>query len=233
VYFIVANNVHSRAQIQRFTVCMLLTAFIVGIVAIVQIPTATRVAAPFEGEHGEPNTLGGYLLFAGAVAGGLLLSAPSRQTRRLLVGLLGVIIVPFFATLSRGSYLALPFTYLGLAVLSRRRRVAMILIMVLVGAAGAAVMPKVVVDRITYTFNQGATSHARVTVGNVKLDSSTSARLNSWQEAITDAMDSPIWGYGVTGYPFLDAQYPRVLVETGLVGLIIFMMLIGAVFREA
>jgi len=232
VYFIVANNVHSRVQIQRFTAALLLTAFIVGLVAVIQIPTGVRVAAPFEGEHGEPNTLGGYLLFTGAVAGGMLLSLPGRRVRRLLVGLLGVLIVPFFATLSRGSYLALPFTYLGLAILSPRRRVAMILIMVLFGVVGVAAMPKVVVDRITYTFNQGATSHARVTVGNVRLDSSTSARLNSWQEALTDAMDSPIWGYGVTGYQFLDAQYPRVLVETGLLGLVIFAILIGAVFRE-
>jgi O-antigen ligase len=36
----------------------------------------------------------------------------------------------------------------------------------------------------------------------------------------------------VTGYSFLDAQFPRVLVETGLVGLIAFLLLLWAIFRQ-
>ena len=59
VYFIVANNIHTREQIRRLTIVMLATAFVVSIVALAQIPTGARVSAPFEGEQGEPNTLGG------------------------------------------------------------------------------------------------------------------------------------------------------------------------------
>jgi O-antigen ligase len=70
-------------------------------------------------------------------------------------------------------------------------------------------------------------------VGDLYLDTSTSARLESWKRALGDAMDSPLWGFGVTGYGFLDAQYPRILVETGLLGLLLFGLLIAAVFREA
>ena len=40
-------------------------------------------------------------------------------------------------------------------------------------------------------------------------------------------------GYGVTGYEFMDAQLPRVLVETGIVGLAAFLYLIWAVFKMA
>jgi O-antigen ligase len=93
--------------------------------------------------------------------------------------------------------------------------------------------PQSVKDRILYTVNQGATGHHRVQVGNVRLDSSTSARLQSWEEAITDWAASPIWGYGITGYIFLDAQYPKVLAETGLVGAITFAALILAIYRQA
>ncbi len=224
VYFIVANNLQDRAQIKRLTIVMLVTAFIVSIVAIAQIPAGvTRVSAPFEGEQGEPNTLGGYLL----------LSVRERLTRMLLTTLLMFMIVPFLLTLSRGSYLALPFAYLGLTVLKRSNRFGMIAAFVVLVAIGTLAAPQSVKDRILYTVNQGATGHHRVQVGNVRLDSSTSARLQSWEEAITDWAASPIWGYGITGYIFLDAQYPKVLAETGLVGAITFAALILAIYRQA
>lgn len=234
VYFVVANNVHSRSQIRRFTIALLATALIVSVMAIVQIPGSRRVTAPFEGEDGEPNTLGGYLLFVGAVTGGLLLNSPDRRQRRILVLLLLGMLVPFLATLSRGSYLGLPVVYLALVALARRGRTTMVVAMLVVGAVGAAAMPQVVVDRILYTFQQeGHTRHARVNVGGVQLDTSTSARLNQWSESLTDALDSPIWGYGVTGYGFIDAQYPRILIETGLMGVVTFAVLILAVYRHA
>jgi O-antigen ligase len=40
-------------------------------------------------------------------------------------------------------------------------------------------------------------------------------------------------GYGVTGYSFLDAQYPRVLAESGLVGFAAFVALLVAIYRNA
>ena len=211
---------------------MLVTAFIVSIVAIAQIPSGDRVSAPFEGGQGEPNTLGGYLVLIGSVTAGLLLAVRNRTTRTLLVGLLMFMVVPFLLTLSRGSYLALPFSYLALIVLKRHNRFGMIAVFLLLAAIGTAMVPQSVKDRILYTVNQGATSHHRVQIGNVRLDSSTSARLDSWQEAIADWADSPIWGYGVTGYKFLDAQYPRVLAETGLIGGVTFAILILALYRQ-
>jgi O-antigen ligase len=233
VYFIVANNVLDRDQIRRLTVVMLLTALIVSVVAIAQIPSGARVSAPFEGEVGEPNTLGGYLLLIGCVAAGLLLSEPLRSNRMLLIGLLTLMVPPFLLTLSRGSYVALPFSYLALVVLKRRNRFGMIATFVVLIAVGTVAAPQSVRDRILYTVNQGATSHHQVQVGNVRLDSSTSARLESWQEAIADWSASPIWGYGITGYAFLDAQYPRVLVETGILGGVTFAALIIALYRLA
>ena len=233
IFFLVSNNIHSRDQIRRFTIAMLVTTFIVSIVAMVQIPFGGRVSAPFEGDQGEPNTLGGYLLFTGAIAGGLLLSLKERRVRGLLTGLSMFSIGPFLATLSRGSYLGLPIVYIGLTILKRGNRFPMIATLIVLIAVGTAAMPQTVKDRILYTFNQGATSHYRVSVGNVRLDSSTSARIASWQEAITDAAKSPIWGYGVTGYTFLDAQYPRTLAETGLIGIYTFGWLVIALYREA
>ena len=232
IYFIVANNIQSRAQIKRFTIALLLTAFIVSLVAMVQIPSGERVSAPFEGEAGEPNTLGGYLLFMIAMAVGLALQLKKARDKWLLGGLIAIMLIPFLATLSRGSYLGLPFVYLVLVALNDRYRGVMLLILIVFSVLGAVLMPQMVKDRIMFTFTQRHYS-SQVAVGGVRLDTSTSARIESWENALKDVMDSPVWGFGVTGYGFLDAQYPRLLVETGLVGVVLFGLLILALFREA
>jgi O-antigen ligase len=232
VYFIVANNIESRDRIWRLTVVMLATALVISLIAIAQIPSGGRVTAPFEGERAEPNTLGGYLLFIGCITSGLLLGLRDRMSKMLLAGLLVLMFVPFLATLSRGSFLALPVASIALASLKRRARFGMIAVFVLLAAIGTVAMPQVVKDRIMYTFNQGETSHHQVQIGNVRLDSSTSARLDSWGVAVSDWADSPVWGYGITGYAFLDAQYFRILAETGIVGAVTFIALIVAVYRQ-
>jgi O-antigen ligase len=70
-------------------------------------------------------------------------------------------------------------------------------------------------------------------IGELRLDTSTSARLQSWQDALRDFTKHPFLGYGVTGYSFIDAQFPRVLTETGLLGLSAFIYLLVSVFRMA
>jgi O-antigen ligase len=91
--------------------------------------------------------------------------------------------------------------------------------------------------RVTYTF-QGP--GGRVVAGTARLDPSTVERLESYEAAFTAWVESPIVGRGVTGFRFLDAQYPRLLVESGVVGFAAFAWLIGAlvvgvvrVYRDA
>jgi O-antigen ligase len=76
-----------------------------------------------------------------------------------------------------------------------------------------------------------------VEVGTVKLDPSASARMRSWGEAFDGAMEHPILGHGVTGYHFIDAQYFRILAETGILGLtslaVLFFFLIRCTFRSS
>ena len=95
-------------------------------------------------------------------------------------------------------------------------------------AAGAAVLllllPARVEERLRYTFTPEGTD--AVQVGRVHLDPSSSARLHSWESALSGFERHPILGWGVTGYGFLDAQYFRVLVEIGAVGMLCFLMLL-------
>jgi O-antigen ligase len=72
-----------------------------------------------------------------------------------------------------------------------------------------------------------------VAIGDIRLDTSTSARVRDWKKAFLAWGRHPVLGHGVTGYNFVDAQYPRVLTETGIVGFIAFVYLLFSIFRLA
>jgi hypothetical protein len=232
VYYMVVNNVQDRAHARRLVIAALLTAAIVSVVGIAQIPSGERVSAPFEGEIGEPNTFGGYMLLMMAIAGGVALETHRFRVRAICLGLLGLMALPFTFTLSRASYLGVVPALLVLAWLTRQRRLMMgvVLLLAVCSPILAFTLPSAVTKRVLYTF-EPEKGQATVRVGKVGLDPSTSARLISFQGAIGGWLSRPVFGYGVTGFGFMDAQYARVLVETGAVGLAAFAWLIATVMR--
>ncbi len=159
VYYMVVNNLIDRRQAWRLVTAAFLTAVIVSLIGLTQIPTGQRVSAPFEGKEGEPNT-------AAAVA------SPA--------------------------------------------------VMVL--------LPDSVTKRVLYTF-EPERGQPTVRVGAVGLDPSTSARLISVKQAFEGFTHRPIFGYGVTGFAFMDQQFARTLVETGVVGLATFLALVWALLK--
>ena len=229
VFFMVVNYVRTEEQAKRLLFCLFLTCFIVSIYGIIQIPGGGRVSAPFEGELGEPNTFGGYLLFMGAVAVALVEHLKDIRVRVGLTALLVVLLVSLLYTQSRASYLAVIPAYLAFSLFSRKRFY-LIAGLIIALALSPIIVPRVVEQRIAYTFTQPE-ERGQIMVGKLRLDTSVSARLNSWRIGLSNWKKRPVLGYGVTGHRFMDAQYPRVLVETGTVGMLAFGWLIYAFFR--
>jgi O-antigen ligase len=119
--------------------------------------------------------------------------------------------------------------YLVVSLLSRRRFY-LIAGLIVALALSPLIIPRVAKERIAFTFMQPETK-GQIQFGKVRLDTSASARVIGYKQGLSDWRKSPILGYGVTGYMFMDAQYPRILVETGIVGLLAFAWLIYALFR--
>ena len=97
-------------------------------------------------------------------------------------------------------------------------------------------MPESVEERLLYTVEKQTNKWARrqqVTYLGITFDTSSSARINSWAYALDEFTKHPLVGYGVTGWRFIDAQYLRILVETGLLGLSTFLLLQWRVLRES
>ena len=234
VYYMVVNNVQDRDHARRLVIAAFLTAAIVSVVGIAQIPSGERVSAPFEGDVGEPNTFGGYLLFMMAIAGGVALETDRLRLRIAGLGLVALMALPFTFTLSRASYVGVLPALLTLAWFTRQRRFMVgVVLLLLVGSPILAVaLPTSVTKRVLYTF-EPERGQATVHIGRVGLDPSTSARLISFRAAIEGWLKRPVFGHGVTGFGFMDAQYARVLVETGAVGLAAFAWLVWTVLRSS
>ncbi|MFH2119798.1 MAG: O-antigen ligase family protein [Pseudomonadota bacterium] len=233
VYFMAVNYLKEKKQMERLVWTMLIVCFIVCAIAIYQIPSGVRVSAPFEGEVGEPNTLGGYLVLILSLVLGLLFSNYGGKKQKIFFGVLIFFILPTLAaTQSRSSWLAMGPMLLALICFSKRK-MAVIIPLIFLVIVTAFLLPSTVKERALFTVSQKA-EEGQLKIGGVRIDTSTSARLLSWKNVLTkDFIQQPLIGYGVTGYSFIDAQYPRVLAETGLLGLFFFIALLVAIYRNA
>ena len=231
IYFMAANHINNKKQINHLLIALFIVAVIVSIIGITQIPSGARVSAPFEGKEGEPNTFGGYLLFMICLAGGLALSSGDLK-KQIILGLTIVLMtIPLIYTQSRSSYLGTIPALISFIWLSERRYPVFIMIFImlfLITFFGAEPARK----RISYTFFEKRDRGEYEVLGK-RLDTSASARLKSWTLALRDFKNHPLFGYGVTGYRFIDAQYFRVMIETGAVGLFFFFHLLWNIFKHS
>jgi len=230
LYFMVVSSVTTREEARGLVIASLVTCFLVSLFAIAQIPSGERASAPFEGEMGEPNTLGGYLVFMLAIVIGLLMTRGAVTNRLPLLLLLATGSIGLMATLSRASFLAAAVLILSVIGFMAPRK-PILMTMVLIGILSTPLWaPHAVKERVAYTFTQ-AQEEGQIRVGTLRIDTSTSDRLRSWRQSFEVWQKFPLWGTGITGGPFMDAMYPRVLTETGLLGLVAFFVLIGSIFR--
>lgn len=230
LFFMVINIVKSEKQIHRLILASFITFLLVTLYALAQIPSGVRVSAPFEGATGEPNTLGGYLVFMMAMITGFLIIPGSIPSKVPLIGMLVLAALALQATLSRSSFLGAIVVSLVVLEFCRRRSIGLFSILLIGFTCMLFLTPASVIERVNFTFTQEE-DPAQIQIAGLRLDTSTSDRIRSWQDAFEIFLQTPLWGTGVTGGPFMDAMFPRVLTETGLLGMAAFLYLLGAIFH--
>lgn len=229
VFLVALGPLQDPRRCRRLLLLFLGVAAVVAVVGLAQVGQGGRISTPFEGDA-EPNTLGAYLVLAGALAAGLWAEG-ARPLPRVAPWLLALFFPTLLFTLSRSAWLATVVAALALLALARRR---LAVAAVLAGALAIApfVVPTKAVDRVLYTVHQQSSQY-QAEVGGVRLDSSTSERLLGWGQVLRGWTRRPLLGHGVTGFPFVDAQYFKLLADTGLLGLGTFLWFLGALAWEA
>ena len=151
-----------------------------------------------------------------------------RKIKILSYVLVGATIFATMYTFSRGAYLAILFSVFVLGVLKDRK-------LLLIGAVflltWQAVVPTAVRQRVTMTQN-----------ANGRLEDSANERVKLWQAAEESILSDPIFGTGFATYQFTQHVdnlkdthnwYVKVMVETGIIGLAIIIVLLEQMLAQA
>jgi O-antigen ligase len=220
----VVNYVKEEREIKNFVILILLVALFVNLYALYQVPSGERVSAPFE-KYGEPNTLGGYLVVIISLSLALFLLRSFGQRTNLLIPLLVLSGASVMFTQSRGSWIGLIAMSVPFMILSPKRFFFITGVIFLLLAL-PYIAPQSTKERFVGTFQADPGFDRTERFMGQGLDPSSSERLTSYKKGFEKWKMRPILGYGVTGAGFIDGQFLRVLVETGIVGIALFLFLL-------
>jgi O-antigen ligase len=228
VFWLVGHAVRNLDDMRNQLYLFFVVAIIVSAYAIYTIGTEPRVSAPFEKGGTEPNTLGGYLVVVMCAAIGLLSQAPRFAQKLPFIIVTAICSVPLLYTLSRASYVAM---IVGLVILTLiTRRAYLFAALALLAVSAPFIMPTEVKERVAYTFQEVGGQEVNV-VGRdepIRVDKSTYERILVWRKVwylMRLGLQFCLFGGGVSWESVLDSQYARVLMETGVLGLIAFVFL--------
>jgi hypothetical protein len=231
LFYMVVNYVESDADIYLFLRILLIVCGIVCAYGLFQAATGGDVAAPFEGSTGERNTLGGYLVLLASVGGGMVFYRDKGKSPVNLLILLGAIIATLTFSLSRSGWTGLFISFIALFFFARRMKLFVVFLLLLIPLAPLLV-PRKAKERFTHTYQQAYAAHRKqVRVFGMLLDGSSSARIRSYGFVLSELPKRILFGYGITGFAFVDGQFFRFLSELGVIGLGVFIWLLVALYR--
>jgi len=232
MFMVMTNTIRTKRQMGIVIICMCCGCLLLG--KGFHNNVADRDFSSFSYDLRDAGPMGfagvnGLAAFSAQMA--MLLSALCLGSRRLLAkfGYLGVIAVCIYCltfALSRGGYLAFIVGLIFIGLIRAR--------WLLVGLAAfllawQGIVPAAVRDRVFMTTDsEGVVEH------------SAAARLSLWEEGMRVFEGDPIFGTGfntymytshVGGYSDTHNVYVKVLVETGLSGLVLFVAIYWKLFQ--
>ncbi|MBB5329652.1 O-antigen ligase family protein [Tunturiibacter gelidoferens] len=151
-----------------------------------------------------------------------------KKLRLIFYGLVTLTIFADLYTFSRGSYLALIVSVIVLGFLKDRK---LIVIAAVFLFTWQAIVPTAVRERVSMTQNS-----------NGKLEDSAQERVSLWQAAEESIISNPVLGIGfatyqmgnhVDGLKDTHNWYVKVMVETGIIGMIIVLAMLQQVLAVA
>ena len=177
-----------------------------------------------------PNVLGEYFLLVIPLGAAVALTAGSWRERIVGLGACGVMVVCLILTYSRGCYLGLLFAAAVFLVLLDRR---FLIVGIVALALSPLYLPESVLTRFTSIGNMGDTS----TSYRVYIWMGTLAMLKDyWLCGVGPGTDAynvvyPEYAYNAITAPHSHNLYLQILCDTGICGLLVFLLLLVAYYR--
>ncbi len=227
VFMLTVNYVTTYAQVKKLLwvaliVVLCLCTYNYWQIPSVEIWSSHRISAPFA-KVADSTGIGAILVLAMAMMlGGMLYASDKKQKFWFSMGVLFVLF-PILYTLSRTTYAAFVFMVLVIAIFSKNKTLWFVCILLLFLAP--IILPQEVIDRITYVWRDAR---------EYGVDTSTQERIFVYKKAwntISGSLLTFFFGYGVSAFDILDSQYARTAIETGVVGLFLFLLIFYTVYK--
>lgn len=226
LFFLVVSAVETKRDLK------ILLLLMVGSILLIDKNFYSGVSGRDMSTFSDELRFGGVMGFVGAngvgglqaqVFGAFLtmwVTAANFRTRLIYLGLTAASLYCVLFAFSRGAYVAVLFAWLFVGVMkSRILLVAFVLFLV----SWEVFVPPVVRQRVTMTVGEDG-----------QLESSSADRVGMWDDALQVFREEPILGTGFYTYAFMGRRYLnahnlfiQTLVEAGIVGLIILLVMIS------
>jgi putative inorganic carbon (HCO3(-)) transporter len=228
LFYLVAATVHDFRQIRIIIVLTMLAVLMVdrGLWDTISERDFSNYSEDLrdEGSMGYAG-VNGLAAFEAQYVTSLLALAAFESRRTWWVAYIGLVIFSALClmyTLSRAGYAALLVGWLFIGVLQQRKLLALLGIFLI---TWTAIVPHAVVQRVSMTYDQQSG----------ELEPSAETRLELWHDAMDVVHSSPVVGTGFNTYAYIGRVrsytdthnfYLKVLLETGFLGLFLFLWLL-------
>lgn len=232
LFFLIVNNLPDRRWVMRAYWVMIATLtlmayYIVGqVTSYSSIESRVKISGTFE--FLGPNEVAAFLNQTTVILSGIYFCLSKKDMSKYLI--LGLILAFTYCIIflySRGAYVGL---LAGMVILFVIKNQKYLIPLVLILVFWQAVLPEKVIERIQGTKNVYG-----------ELDESSELRLVMWERGLELFKQSPIFGIGFGVYRLKDFGtglkdthniYIKILAEQGIIGIILFFLVVIAMFRQ-
>lgn len=233
LYFVVVSAIEDIKQMKILILLMCLSLLVVdrgffftqGLRDLSHYSEGIRDAGPLG--YAGVNGLGAFEAATSTFLLGLYAFEKRKWIKLAILGLLCGNMYCLLFSFSRGGYVGFLAGLVFLGIVKERKLLIVVLTLVI---GYGALIPTSVKERIAMTYNEDSR----------KVDSSSEGRLDLWHDAAQLFLENPMIGTGFNTYAYLHRVgdltdthniYLKVLVETGLIGLALFLTLLVSIFR--
>ena len=228
LFFITLNHITNRAWVVRMLMAMACAIILIEYYTVAQIHehssllSRERITGTFQ--FLGPNEVAAFFNQYTVVLISIFFFIKNKWAKWALLAIIGANIYCILFLYSRGAYLGLLAGMLFLFAFKNKK---MFIVLILLVLFGQAIFPEKVIERIKHTENEYG-----------QLDESSADRLLIWHQGMELFQKSPLVGIGFDVFRYLGLMlgdthniYVKILAEQGLVGMLIFLIVIFCFLR--
>ncbi|KHE90864.1 MAG: O-antigen ligase family protein [Candidatus Scalindua rubra] len=249
IYIVSVNVFKKREDIEKAITIIVVGIVLVGLQAVMEHATGD---SRIEGLMGQRNAEGAFFTMYFSLLLAILFGGIGKKLKIVICAAIALSCYGLVFTLSRGAMVSFPLAILFLSVFKYRR---LLLPLSILCVLLIYVLPKTISERFNQTYDGPKASALEFGAGaNINdnqellenMDSSSVKRILIWKGALRAISGSPLFGIGFHRWPYVAYEhtgvaklksphnmYLEIMLNSGIIGLLLFFWLFYSVFKTA